>query len=41
MVYEMIVHLYRANSHGYYETEIYNMFQDHGRCVLAVASTNL
>lgn len=41
MVYEMIVHLYRANSHGHYEAEIYNMFQDHGRCVLAVASTNL
>ena len=48
MVYEMIVHLYRANSHGYYEAEIVTditrpkfMFQDHGRCVLAVASTNL
>ena len=38
MVYEMIVHLYRANSHGHYEAE---MFQDHRRCVLAVASTNL
>ena len=41
MVYEMTVHLYRANSHGYYAAKIYNMFQDHGRCVLAVASTNL
>ena len=41
MVYEMILHVYRTNSHGHYEAEIYKMFQDHGRCVLAVASINL
>ena len=27
MVNEMIVHLYKANSHGHYEAEAYNIFK--------------